>query len=246
MEPASRGVLNSGEIMAYIIGGAILFEDVPITGGREMLAALGVVGIGITPLQARGFHIGHARRSEITDRRYSIPDRSFGIIRHPVDWYCELWKWIESSSCGLFDHGDSIRHPFEPIMRWARRGLSCGEFVGELVHRAGGFYSSILADYLDGAALVGRIDNIGPAAVAACKLAGIELGPAGMSTLAAFKAPRTVGGKIEGLTAEVIRDVESIEGGAVVRFERSGVYTEGGELVPRLAPKLRKRRKGRR
>jgi hypothetical protein len=121
-------------------------------------------------------------------------------------------------------------------MRWIRRGLSCSDFVSELVHKSDGFYSAMLRDYLGKADLIGRFDNLGPAALAACRLSGIKLTESERLILGSprrvnVSAPAESAG-LSILAADVARQVNTIEVRGLEMFSRAGVYTKAGEPVP--------------
>jgi len=234
----------------YLIGEKIEFEHVPKTGGKALLDAFAMCDELLpVALQAKGHHVGHARREFVSDRRFHLPGFRFGIVRDPVEWYRSLWKYLETPDCGVFEIDPAIGHPFRPIIRWLRRGVPCSDFVGELVHKADGFYSAMAADYLGKADLIGRTDNLGPAGLAACRAVGIELTESerwiiGNPRRVNVSRPIDTAGDAT-ISDDVVRSVQSIESAGVAMFSRAGVYTETGSPVPVAIPRRRKRRRGR-
>lgn len=221
-------------MMGYLIGRETFFEHVPKTAGKAALDGMRRIGVRVRPVDAPGFHIGHARAAESSDPRYRWNNR-FGFVRRPDQWWFSLWKFAETPESKLFGIHPEIGHPFRPLMSWLRRGLSPDVFVEELVNRCPGFASKMFADYLDGADFVGRTDNVGPALVAALRFFGVR-------AIENEDAARWLGTSIKrvnvskptdahaALSARVVRLVERYETDGFERFDAAGVYTTSGEL----------------
>lgn len=220
-------------MMGYLIGRETFFEHVPKTAGKAALDGMRRIGVRVRPVDAPGFHIGHARAADSNDRRYRWNSR-FGFVRRPSDWWLSLWKFAETPESKLFEINPDIGHPFRPLMPWLRKGLSPDVFVEELVNRVPGFASRMFADYLDGADFVGRSDNLGPALVAALRFFGVR-------AIENEDAARWLGTSIKrvnvskptdahaALSARVVRLVERYETDGFERFDAAGVYTTSGE-----------------
>lgn len=148
--------------MAYVVG-ANLFLHVPKTGGKAVLSALRKAGNRVRPVRSPGCHNGHARESELRDRRYRWSFR-FGFVRHPVDWWLSLRNFAATPrhGNGLFDIDPAVRHPFNPIIAdcLEMRHRPVDAFVREIaINRHPGFYTRMLKDYYG--ADFSRVDWVG-------------------------------------------------------------------------------------
>lgn len=115
----------------HIAGRKACFLHIPKTGGSWVHEALQVAGFKVVAIRSPESHVRHATWNHLRDTRlrFSI-ERTFTFVRHPVDWWKSVWRFVNTTLGDPARIDQHVWHPFHCAM--LKRGTTFADFVQDV------------------------------------------------------------------------------------------------------------------